>query len=545
MRENKRYGVALCFALACCEDNATDTMAGADAHRDTGDRGVVGAVGSPCSESNDCAGGYCGDLPGGYCALACDAAPCPAGSRCFEFDSGDYCLQSCDDDSDCRVAEGYTCDSDNTCWWHPGGPVGTDCRWRQVGALTDPTSDPGARFGQQLVLSSHSGYTLAVAAPFDSKVRSRAGAVHLYSASDSGAWVPSARLEADNIQDDANFGSDLDISADGRVVAVAAPREQNSAGRGAVYVFRRRVTAWELDAYLRSPELEDSPSRFRSFASSVTLSDDGNVLAVSDIGFAQDIDFPGNSGSIQFYRYVGQSWQQQTLVVGHEPAGDLYGADIALSSDGNMLLIGAPGFSDSRGRTLGLLRIPGRTCGAPNKPDWYCEWVNMHFDYLHGGHDLSNLCVGADRSHFGLRLAIATSGLVWVQGGDGRVCVTRLSSTTETEPAASGRTLIAPDDAKGFGEAIALSRSGQRLFVGAPRFHVGGEFVGAVHEYLADDTQEWAEAHRLHVPGLPGDIGFGTSLALSDDEALLFVGDGDRQRETPGTVRIFGACADL
>jgi len=84
-------------------------------------------------------------LPGGYCSrVNCDAAGCPAGSQCFYLaGSGTYaCLKSCTASSDCRTAEGYICDSTQTCY--PGGSGGTGGTGGS-GGMTGQCSDPWGR----------------------------------------------------------------------------------------------------------------------------------------------------------------------------------------------------------------------------------------------------------------------------------------------------------------------------------------------------------------------------------------------------------------
>jgi hypothetical protein len=92
-----------------------------------GDIGIIdGAdVGAACEENSDCAGegAVCLDeleilppffsieFPGGACAIpGCESdEDCPEGSACLEGFSEPACTALCDDDSDCREDEGYTC----------------------------------------------------------------------------------------------------------------------------------------------------------------------------------------------------------------------------------------------------------------------------------------------------------------------------------------------------------------------------------------------------------------------------------------------------
>lgn len=90
----------------------------------------MGAVGAACASDADCtepAGGVCQtvvgggrfsyEFPGGYCSAMCTAgsgsSECGVGADCFSVGFGGFgfafCAKVCLSDSDCRTAEGYTC----------------------------------------------------------------------------------------------------------------------------------------------------------------------------------------------------------------------------------------------------------------------------------------------------------------------------------------------------------------------------------------------------------------------------------------------------
>ena len=93
---------------------------GDDGTGGTGD----GALGDGCDSSDQCGGGlYCeSSLPGGYCTTDCSGnSDCPDDGQCFSLvdatgEEYTVCLESCASPSDCRAAEGYTCDVDSTCY---------------------------------------------------------------------------------------------------------------------------------------------------------------------------------------------------------------------------------------------------------------------------------------------------------------------------------------------------------------------------------------------------------------------------------------------
>lgn len=87
-------------------------------------------IGAACTSASSCNRAACiTDLPGGYCTQeACDIVGCPAGSSCWNLGGQEQyfaCLRDCAQPSECRTAQGYTCDSDQTCWWTP--PPGGVC----------------------------------------------------------------------------------------------------------------------------------------------------------------------------------------------------------------------------------------------------------------------------------------------------------------------------------------------------------------------------------------------------------------------------------
>ena len=105
-------------------DPATDP--GGDPATDTGP--ARGDVGDPCTSRDDCTelpgeARFCATelpmgpggtltFPGGYCSMGCFGDDgCGEGAWCLPNPMGSegMCVKLCDDESDCRVSEGYTC----------------------------------------------------------------------------------------------------------------------------------------------------------------------------------------------------------------------------------------------------------------------------------------------------------------------------------------------------------------------------------------------------------------------------------------------------
>jgi len=164
-------------------------------------------------------------------------------------------------------------------------------------------------------------------------------------------------------------GHGVALSGDGNTLAVGAPYESSGAkgingnqndnsvySAGVVYVFVRRNNTWTQQAYIKA----SNPGQSDKFGFVVSLSQDGNTLAVSAPGEASaakgvngdqnDNSIPQAGAAYVFVR-TGTTWSQQAYVkasnTGEAGAadqfsdGDRFGFSISLSADGNTLAVGA------------------------------------------------------------------------------------------------------------------------------------------------------------------------------------------------------------
>ena len=100
-----------CSELGTC-DRYTGTCG------DLGHHPGPGGLHAACDTDNDCISEFCGqgaNFPGGYCTAFCsiERQGCPEDGVCIPQGAGDddlgACFQRCEDDSECRVDEGYEC----------------------------------------------------------------------------------------------------------------------------------------------------------------------------------------------------------------------------------------------------------------------------------------------------------------------------------------------------------------------------------------------------------------------------------------------------
>ncbi|MBK9755867.1 MAG: FG-GAP repeat protein [Nannocystis sp.] len=116
-------------------------------------------------------------------------------------------------------------------------------------------------------------------------------------------WSHQAYVKASNTSPGDWFGDSIALSDDGKTMAVGAPNEDSNAtgidgdqandaaiDAGAVYVFRRTADSWAQEAYVKSSNL--GPGDL--FGAAVRLSADGNVMAVA--GLLEDSRATGVGG---------------------------------------------------------------------------------------------------------------------------------------------------------------------------------------------------------------------------------------------------------
>ena len=165
-------------------------------------------------------------------------------------------------------------------------------------------------------------------------------------------------FKSSNTEGGDQFGESVALSADGTILAVGSiddsgatgingDQNDNSAeGSGAVHLFRFDGITWNQEAYIKASNAESEDG-----FGNVTLSGDGNTLAVS--ATAEDSGATGNngdqsdnsaadSGAVYLFRFDGMTWFQEAHIkASNTEAGDLFGSSVALSSDGNTLVVGA------------------------------------------------------------------------------------------------------------------------------------------------------------------------------------------------------------
>jgi hypothetical protein len=161
-----------------------------------------------------------------------------------------------------------------------------------------------------------------------------------------------------NTESSDQFGFSVALSGDGNTLAVGAPGEDGSRtvidgtdddgapNAGAAYVFTRSLGVWTPQAYVKA----SNTTAGDQLGVSVSLSSDGSTLAVGapfEDGSGTGVGSPTNdlatdAGAAYVFTRSGVTWTQQAYVkASNTGAGDNFGSSVALSGDGNALMVGA------------------------------------------------------------------------------------------------------------------------------------------------------------------------------------------------------------
>ncbi len=256
----------------------------------------------------------------------------------------------------------------------------TSSIWFQRAYIKASNTGAFDRFGWSVSLSAD-GNTLAVGAYWEGSSSTGVNGAQDDNSTDTGAvylfrfnttssiWSQQAYIKASNTGVADEFGNSVSLNADGNALAVGARNEESSStgvngaqnnntasASGAVYLFRFSTgsSTWAQQAYIKASNTGANDS----FGNSVSLSADGNTLAVGATGEdgsatgvgSVDDNSTDNAGATYVFEFVNGAWAQQAYIKATDPSFNAsFGFSVSLSSNGNTLAVGASGVSDLAG----------------------------------------------------------------------------------------------------------------------------------------------------------------------------------------------------
>ena len=133
-----------------------------------------------------------------------------------------------------------------------------------------------------------------------------------------------------------SFGWSVSMSNDGKYAVVGVPNWQNNSQRGRALVYELSGGSWTNIQELKASDGGNGDQ----YGWNVSISGDGKYIA---IGAIQEDTGTDDDGAVYVYEYDGTSWTNEGKVIASDgEEDDQFGYSVAISDDGNRLVVGAP-----------------------------------------------------------------------------------------------------------------------------------------------------------------------------------------------------------
>jgi len=205
-----------------------------------------------------------------------------------------------------------------------------DEAWTQIGSdLNGETS--GDQTGQAVSLSSD-GSIVAIGEPFNNDLGFTSGQVRVFQNVNNDWTQIGQDLYGESAL--AGAGTSVDLSDNGTIVAIGAPNTPIVGFNtfvGKVEIYELQNNNWVQ----RGTDIEGDALIIK-FGQSVSLSADGNIIAIGQTGDPTNSDI----GRVKIYEYIDNQWVQRGSTIFGTNENDEFGNRVSLSSSGNILAIG-------------------------------------------------------------------------------------------------------------------------------------------------------------------------------------------------------------
>ena len=295
------------------------------------------------------------------------------------------------------------------------------------------------------------------------------------------------------------LGHSVSLSVDGSVVAVGEYEKDCMAGDGCgrVQVYQNLEGSWTQVGQ----DIDGLEAGDRC-GQAVAVSNDGTIVAIG----APGNDAKGNeAGHVRVFRNVDGTWTQIGPPIKGEAEGDQSGSFLALSGDGSVLAIGAE-YNNDGGDGAGQVRV----------------YENVEDVWGKVGQDIEGV---ATHDRLGIVVALSADGSIVAIGvpkedsGFGEVQVYENIDGTWT---LIGEEIVGQELWDGTGRAVSLSANGSKVAVGSTHMDETEGWAGTVRVF-ENIGGTWTQAGNLAC-GSEDFYMAGVSISLSADGSVLAVG---------------------
>ncbi|MFN8286691.1 MAG: T9SS type A sorting domain-containing protein [Chitinophagales bacterium] len=304
-----------------------------------------------------------------------------------------------------------------------------------------------------------------------------------------------SKLTGTGAEGNADFGGAVALSADSSTLIVGAIELRTTNKLGGAWIFVRQGGAWVQQAIL----VGSSTAALSNQGCSVAISADGNTVL---IGGSTDGD---TLGAAWVFTRSGTVWTEQAkLVSANTTAKAMQGQNVALSYDGNTALIGAPKDNDSIGCAIVFVRS-GSNWSQQAKlvgPGSIGKCAQGKYVSLSANGNTAVILGPEDNSWLGAVWTYTRSGSTWTQLGS-KLALPALYSPY-------------------FWNGFSLSGNGQKLAIGDPYI---GQYGGVDLYNLSGSTWQLQQSitSTNYISLSAGSLGMYASLSY-DGKTLGFTG---------------------
>jgi hypothetical protein len=374
---------------------------------------------------------------------------------------------------------------------------------------------------------SDDGKVLAMGAYENDASGMNAGHVRVFTFDEStGGW---SQRGAD-VEGQAAFeysGAAVELDADGDTLAVGAHARGTNAGHVRVYT-------WNGSRWVQKGSDIIGEEAYDYSGAAIDLSADGNIVAV---GAYKNDGAGDNAGHVRVFEWTGSEWSQKGADLDGEEVYSGAGIAVDMSSDGNILAVGAHENSEA-GYHAGHTRV--------------FQWNNRIQGWKQMGADING---ESESDYSGSAIDISSNGMIlaigaYLNDGEdsndiGHVRVYEFNMKT-SQWAQMGADIDGEAAYDNSGVSVDLSSDGKRLAVGAWGNDDAGTNAGHARIYEWHERGGWTQLGD-DINGEAAWDHSGSSVDLNAEGNVIAIGarTNDGGGYNSGHVRVWSTCGHL
>ena len=314
-----------------------------------------------------------------------------------------------------------------------------------------------------------------------------------------------------------DWGRSVAMSEDGSTIAFGNYTEPRGYSYGRVFVYVRSGNTWSSQATITVSSSINARS-----GNSIALSGNGNTLVIGR--YYEN----NNSGKVYVYTRSGTSWSQATDFDGSNTgSGDEFGSNVAISKDGTTIAVTAPKEDTTASNSGALYVFTG------SGSSWSQQSGVLKSSTVNQNDELGGYYSGFDQ-----QLDISNDGDTIIVGEQNASAGNNIGSAhifVRSGSSWSRQATITSSDIEtgdNFGYNVSISGDGDTVAVGASKHN---NETGGVYVFTRSGTS-WSQ--QANIEGESTNSNFGRAVSLNEKGTALLIG-ASRYNEARGRVYLY------